>query len=95
MRNGRRLGGFLLVSVLLAVVAGCGAPFFISDEELAVILGKEYLYAGGDLGVDAYDVDVATGRITKLAGSPFGAGCIGALTYFVVSAVARACAGGR
>ncbi len=80
MRNGRRLGGFLLVSVLLAVVAGCGAPFFISDEELAVILGKEYLYAGGDLGVDAYDVDVATGRITKLAGSPFGAGCIGALT---------------
>ncbi len=80
MRNGRRFAGLLFASVFLAVMTGCGAPFFISDQELAVILGKEYLYAGGATGVDAFDVDVRTGRITKLAGSPFGAGCIGMLT---------------
>jgi 6-phosphogluconolactonase len=80
VRRGRRLTGLFLASFLLAALAGCGAPFFISDQELAVILGKEYLYAGSSVGVDAFEVDGSTGRITKLAGSPFGSGCIGALT---------------
>ena len=76
----RPLFGLLLVSAFLAVLAGCGAPFFVSEKELALILGKEYLYVSGSSGVEAYDVDSTTGRITKVAGSPFGPGCAVALT---------------
>ena len=76
MRHLRRAAAFFFAVFLASALAGCGTPFFISQQNLADVLGKEYLYAGVGTGVDAYDIDWATGRITKLAGSPFGGGSL-------------------
>ncbi len=68
-----------VAACLAAALAGCGGPFFVSETDLRNVLGKEYLYAGSHLGIDAFEIDIETGGITKLAGSPFGAGCTNGL----------------
>ena len=68
----------LVIACLALALAGCGAPFFVSEADLRNVLGKEYLYAGTGTGVLAFDIDIDTGRITSLSG-PFGASCVGEL----------------
>ncbi len=64
-----------IVVCLLAALSGCGAPLFVTEAELRSLFGKEYLYAAASSGVEAFEVDVETGRITGDHGSPFGAAC--------------------
>jgi 6-phosphogluconolactonase (cycloisomerase 2 family) len=58
------------------ILCGCGTPFFIAEEDLlALLYGKEILYTAESGGLAAYEIDRATGRIDRISGSPFGAGC--------------------
>jgi 6-phosphogluconolactonase len=80
MRTARFVYAVLCASAVAMTLSSCGGPFFISEQDLAGVLGREYLYASVGAGVDAFEVDGATGRITKVAGSPFGGGCVGSLS---------------
>jgi 6-phosphogluconolactonase (cycloisomerase 2 family) len=63
-------------AVCAVALAGCGTPFFISEQDLlAVLYGDDLLYTAESTGVGAYQVDGATGRLDRLSGSPFGSGC--------------------
>lgn len=83
---GKRRRLIFVALCLAAALSGCGGPFFISEADLRGVLGKEYLYASSQLGIDAFEIDTETGALTKLAGSPFGAGC----TYAIAATLGGA-----